>query len=213
MSILVTDGCDISSEITLRLTSHDLSDDESTLVQIMAWCSLATSHYLNQCWPRSLLPYGVTWPQWVNPAYPRVCWRWNIPRALSQYHACWCPGSLRRQTISSLGIDSVSQMGPVFCKKAFKVPIPSVLRDDRKWKYIFLQYHIWFRQYRFGACLVPSKYVSNMTYWHLDHRNKHWCKLTWIEIILHNVYLTVFVLCSLLSWQIKWWDVLKITWP
>ena len=26
----------------------------------MAWCSQATSHYLNQCWPRSPTPYGVT---------------------------------------------------------------------------------------------------------------------------------------------------------
>ena len=35
----------------------------------MAWCRQATSHYLNQCWPRSLPPFGVTRPQWVN---------WNI---------------------------------------------------------------------------------------------------------------------------------------
>ena len=63
--ILVTDGCDISSEIDLRWTSLDLSD-KSTLDQVMAWCHQATSHYLNQCWPRSLLPCGVTRPQWVN---------------------------------------------------------------------------------------------------------------------------------------------------
>ena len=29
----------------------------------MAWCHQATSHYLNQCWPRSILPYGITRPQ------------------------------------------------------------------------------------------------------------------------------------------------------
>ena len=63
--ILVTDGCDISSEIALIWTSLDLSD-KSTLVQVMAWCRQATSHYLNQCWPRSLPPYGVTRPQWVS---------------------------------------------------------------------------------------------------------------------------------------------------
>ena len=63
--ILVTDGWDISSEIALRWTSRDLSD-KSTLVQVMAWCHQATSHYLNQCWPRSLSPYGVTKPQWVK---------------------------------------------------------------------------------------------------------------------------------------------------
>ena len=32
----------------------------------MAWCRQATSHYLNQCWPRSPTPYGVTRPLWVN---------------------------------------------------------------------------------------------------------------------------------------------------
>ena len=32
----------------------------------MAWCRQATSHYLSQCWPRSVLPYGITSPQWVN---------------------------------------------------------------------------------------------------------------------------------------------------
>ena len=37
-----------------------------TLVQVMAWCSQATSHYLSQCWPGSMSPYGVTRPQWVN---------------------------------------------------------------------------------------------------------------------------------------------------
>ena len=45
---------------------QDLTDDKSTLVQVMAWCRQATSHYLNQCWPRSPTPYGVTRPQWVN---------------------------------------------------------------------------------------------------------------------------------------------------
>ena len=40
--------------------SRDLTDDKSTLVQVMAWCLQATSHYLNQCWPRSMSPYGVT---------------------------------------------------------------------------------------------------------------------------------------------------------
>ena len=38
----------------------------STLVKAMAWCRQATSHYLSQCWPRSLAPYGVTRRQWVN---------------------------------------------------------------------------------------------------------------------------------------------------
>ena len=61
----MTDGYDISSEIAWW-TLLDFSDDKSTLVQVMAWCCQATSHYLNQCWPRSLPPYGVSRPQWFN---------------------------------------------------------------------------------------------------------------------------------------------------
>ena len=47
----------------------DLIDEKSTLVQIMAWCRQAASHYLSQCWPRFMLPYAhdaVTRPQSVN---------------------------------------------------------------------------------------------------------------------------------------------------
>ena len=32
----------------------------------MAWCRQATSHYLNHCWHRPIMPYGFTRPQWVN---------------------------------------------------------------------------------------------------------------------------------------------------
>ena len=45
---------------------QDLTNDKSTLVQVMAWCHQATSHYLSQCWLSSLTPYGVARPQWVN---------------------------------------------------------------------------------------------------------------------------------------------------
>ena len=65
--ILVIDGWGISCEIVLLWMSLDFNDDHSTLVQVMAWCRQATSHYLSQCWPSSLSPYGITRPQWVNP--------------------------------------------------------------------------------------------------------------------------------------------------
>ena len=68
----MTDGCDISNKIALRWTSLDLSDDKSTLVQVMAWCRQAKSHYLNQCWPRSLPPYGIIRPQWVKKGVNRM---------------------------------------------------------------------------------------------------------------------------------------------
>ena len=64
--ILVIDDRGISCEIALTWKPQDLTDDKSTLVQVMAWCHQATSHYLSHWWPWSLLPYGVTRPQWVN---------------------------------------------------------------------------------------------------------------------------------------------------
>ena len=46
--------------------SQNVTDDYSTLVQVMTCSHQATSHYLSQCWPRSLSPFGITKPQWVN---------------------------------------------------------------------------------------------------------------------------------------------------
>ena len=61
----------------LRWMPQDLTDDKSTLVQVMAWCRQATSRYLSQCWPRYLSPYGVSRPQWVNMTvsqWPNISW-------------------------------------------------------------------------------------------------------------------------------------------
>ena len=68
--ILMIGGWGIFCKMTLKLMSMGLTDDKSTLVQVMAWCLTAPSHYLNQCWPRSMSPYGITRPQWVNLLVP-----------------------------------------------------------------------------------------------------------------------------------------------
>ena len=75
--VLVIDGWGVSCEISISWMPLDLTDDKSTLVQVMAWCRQATSHYLSQCWPSFLSPYGVTRPYWVNPStshYLSHCW-------------------------------------------------------------------------------------------------------------------------------------------
>ena len=64
--ILLIDGWDISCEMALKWMSVDFTDDQSALVQVMAWCRQATSHNLSQCWPSSTSPYGVTRPQLVK---------------------------------------------------------------------------------------------------------------------------------------------------
>ena len=63
---LINGGWGNSYEIALRWMQLDLTDDTSRLVQVMAWCRQATSHYLSQCWPRSMSPNGVIRPQWVK---------------------------------------------------------------------------------------------------------------------------------------------------
>ena len=69
--ITVIDGCDTCCEIALRRMSLNFTDDKSTLVQVMAWCRQATSHYPSQCWPSFLSPYGIT-PFWTFYIYRRV---------------------------------------------------------------------------------------------------------------------------------------------
>ena len=88
----VIGGWGIFCEIVLIWRPLDLTEDKLTLVQVMAWCYQATSHYLSQCWPRSLLPYGVTRPQWVNvdlSTKGSVAFAWEqFPRKYSWYQIC-----------------------------------------------------------------------------------------------------------------------------
>ena len=60
--ILMIGSWGIICKIAPRWMPMVLTYDKSTLVQIMAWCRQATSHYLSQCWPRSMSPYGVIRP-------------------------------------------------------------------------------------------------------------------------------------------------------
>ena len=85
---LVNGGWCISYEIALRLMPQDLTD-KSTLVQVMAWCRQATSHFLSQWWPRSLSLYGVIRPQWVNfiISLCNIIWLWNLTGASADAEA------------------------------------------------------------------------------------------------------------------------------
>ena len=82
----------------LRWILSDLTDDKSTLVQVMAWCLQATSHYLSQCWPRSLSPHGVSRQQSINSIF--LHWhieagskwllfsRWHFPMHFVEWNYC-----------------------------------------------------------------------------------------------------------------------------
>ena len=61
-----TDISCAACKIVERWIPQNSTDDESTLVQVMAWCHQATNHYLSQCWSRTMSPYGITMPQWAK---------------------------------------------------------------------------------------------------------------------------------------------------
>ena len=62
---LVIDGWGIYCEIAHKWFSQGLIDDKSTLSQGLVPFK-AISHYLNQCRPSFLMPYGFTRQHWVK---------------------------------------------------------------------------------------------------------------------------------------------------
>ena len=110
MLILVIDDWRISCEIAIRWMQLDLTDDKSTLVQVMAWCRQVTSHYLSPCWPRSMSPNGVTRPQWVK-CYSQVSrWWWIqiwVLYYLSKIH--WVNGSWPHGVQPTMQSDYISE--------------------------------------------------------------------------------------------------------
>ena len=66
----------IHHKIVLWWMPQNLTNEKATLVQVMAWCSQETSHYLIQHWPRSMSPYCLIRPQWADvPTYVPNCFQ------------------------------------------------------------------------------------------------------------------------------------------
>ena len=73
----------------------------------MAWCCQATSHYLNQCWQSSVMPYGVTRSQ--------IFWEFSIIslwwRVIGTYSA-WCKTEASLSyTINCMVADDLAMQG------------------------------------------------------------------------------------------------------
>ena len=100
--ILVIDDWGICCEIALIWKSLDFTDDQSTLVQVMAWCRQATSHYLSQCWPRSLSPSDVTRPQWFNN-HSTIRYR-STHICIPVYVHCFCAFENLQRKINNISI-------------------------------------------------------------------------------------------------------------
>ena len=90
----------------------------------MAWCRQATSHYLNQCWPRSLSPYGLKISKDLIRHFEqcrlilqnfRNHWGTDTRETLNKTNpwldsrpfACWWPSTIRCKAISSQSDDQV----------------------------------------------------------------------------------------------------------
>ena len=76
-------------EIVLRWMPQNHTSGNSTLVQVMAWCHQARSHYLSQCWPRFMSPYGVNRPEWHNSLAPNYSVKYGTnpsPEPVLTYH-------------------------------------------------------------------------------------------------------------------------------
>ena len=56
----------ILMQISLKCIPEGSIGNMLALVQTMCGAKQVTSHYPNQCWPSSVMPYDVTRPQWVN---------------------------------------------------------------------------------------------------------------------------------------------------
>ena len=69
-------------EIAVLWMPQNLTNEKSSLIQVMARCHQTTDPYLKQCWPRSPTPYHVITPQWdkcitlynVNRSLPLCGW-------------------------------------------------------------------------------------------------------------------------------------------
>ena len=103
-------------KIAIRWRPQHISAHQSTLVQIMTWCHQATSHYLSQCWPRPMLPYGVTRPQWVNPSMEKYS------HAQSSVEWNWHSQNFKGATIGSLGMPWISNFIPHFIMGVITYP-------------------------------------------------------------------------------------------
>ena len=77
---------DTPYKITPRWMPQTLNNDKSTLVEVMAWCRQATSHYFNPCWSRSISSYGVTRPQCLQQV--KVIHYTGLPNLIDYHGEC-----------------------------------------------------------------------------------------------------------------------------
>ena len=157
--ILVIDAWGISCEIALIWMSQDFTDNQSTLVQVMAWCRQATSHYLSQCWPRSLPQYGVSTPQWVNQPWSQLDLS-NQTQPCISYLSPSSPGILIPQSLKY--IPGFSNQDQPHFPRLFQTPCSMTLHINMQ-SYLgcgTVYSSCWTRWLGKGGCLCNNDYMK-----------------------------------------------------
>ena len=134
----------------------------------MAWCRQATSNYLRQYWPSSILPHGIISPQWALWILCVVL-KWNITDYFF-YHVTNMQ-SLKWTTICCLYILSLKWM-TVFYESKLLMKSCDVIRDKLSCEasaiiFLFIHIQIMFesmqRTNRFGICLSAGSWNTQRT--------------------------------------------------
>ena len=169
--ISVIDGWGIFCELALRWMSLNLTDDKSTLFQVMAWRRQATSHYLRHCWPRSPSPYGVTRPQWVNSSWASFCLLFVIGKHMKKGELPWC------------------QLCCHWCywkMLLWQPPLPPVMINWTSWQLLgFSVCKTWVNitnWLQFYIMYIILGYIS----WHMSQYRISTNSQTWLRVILNN---------------------------
>ena len=79
---------------SLAIRQDPIDDEKSTLVQVMACCCQAASHYLNQCRPKFTSPYDVTGPQWIKPIVLAPWWSYVLFKLTLLYNQSFRKNSI-----------------------------------------------------------------------------------------------------------------------
>ena len=89
----------------LRWMSLNLTECHWTLL-------MAPSHYLNQCWPRSLLPYGITRPQLEQLERLRSE---DTPRRLMIYHWIILDPKSKEDKVKVTNFQKIAKIANMWC--------------------------------------------------------------------------------------------------
>ena len=135
-----------SCQIALMRMPQKPFDDKSTLVQLMARYRQATSHYLIQCWPKFMSPYGLTRPQWIELLGviidSKLSWKNHIDYACNKLTKCLVSYVKAGKTAQTIPHQKTTQTIPHQFILLLRLPILNILYawDDNypsnleKWK-------------------------------------------------------------------------------